>query len=487
MTLEPLPPAPDGVKYALTVPQSVLFADISLQGSREQTFKQVFGTAFALDYVAIDDGAMSWDYRGHRDFALRLCGGAEPAYVVRRFISAMGETARAVERISRVLASPHNRRAGAIDDLMVDLGEYWDAYERHMTSLFTFWNIEDFLCNALTQALNDEGVPPDAHAGLQRFLQPSETNYFAVERRHLGRLAKRFGGAGGSEPQQEAALRHHAQTFGFLLAPFNLGSPPSIASIKDRLADAALRDDVGSPLIDTRIDMLRDIPEPARELGLLAQELTYWKTERLDVMALGDSYVAPMYRAVAEALSISIEHLFAMRRLEIELSLTQGKLVVAESLLNERLKGYCLLLSDDEVEFFQPSRRGPTNHAVAESSTDIDTSEIRGTPSSPGVASGRVRIINDLADIQILESGDILVTSMTRPEMGVALDRAAAFVTDEGGRMCHAAIISREMRKPCVTGTGSATLMLRDGMHVLVDGTEGTVRITDHGNLVDGS
>jgi len=63
--------------------------------------------------------------------------------------------------------------------------------------------------------------------------------------------------------------------------------------------------------------------------------------------------------------------------------------------------------------------------------------------------------------------------------MGVALDRAAAFVTDEGGRMAHAAIIAREMGKPCVIGTGEATRLLKDGMGVTVDGDNGIVTIDD--------
>ena len=66
---------------------------------------------------------------------------------------------------------------------------------------------------------------------------------------------------------------------------------------------------------------------------------------------------------------------------------------------------------------------------------------------------------------------------MTRPEMGAALDRAAAFVTDEGGLMCHAAIISREMKKPCVIGTSEATTLLKNKMMVKVNGDRGTVEV----------
>ena len=88
-------------------------------------------------------------------------------------------------------------------------------------------------------------------------------------------------------------------------------------------------------------------------------------------------------------------------------------------------------------------------------------------------------VIRDIADTDRLMPGDILVTDMTRPEMGVALDRAAAFVTDEGGLMSHAAIIAREMGKPCVIATGDATQRLLDGMIVTVDGDRGVVIVEE--------
>ena len=66
---------------------------------------------------------------------------------------------------------------------------------------------------------------------------------------------------------------------------------------------------------------------------------------------------------------------------------------------------------------------------------------------------------------------------MTRPEFVPAMQKAAAIVTDEGGLTCHAAIISREMRKPCVIATKNATKVLKDGMLVEVNADHSAVRI----------
>ena len=114
-----------------------------------------------------------------------------------------------------------------------------------------------------------------------------------------------------------------------------------------------------------------------------------------------------------------------------------------------------------------------TNESVAsESSEDILTS---GLGASPGLASGKVVVYDESMSLDVVKDGDVLVTSMTMPDMVPAMSRAAAIVTDEGGMTCHAAIISRELGTPCVVGTGNATEILKDGMMITVDGTMGMV------------
>ncbi|MDA0169575.1 PEP-utilizing enzyme [Solirubrobacter taibaiensis] len=482
MTLASLPSPPTGVAYALTVPQSVLFADLSLRGSRRPAFQTVFGVDYEVPWVVIDDGAMSWDFSGDPQFSERLLGTLDPAVAVRRFVSTMGMTSRALEKTASLLGPSAGRRLRMRQDLLADLNECWDAYERQMTSLFTFWNVEQLLSGALVDLVKAMGFGADVNAGLQRFLQPSELNYFAVERRHLVRIAKRFHTPQPDVPDEaeprERALEYHANAFGFLLAPFNLGVPPSSASLIERLHDAEAALDDPLPLITGRPDALLDVDEPLRELALLAQELTFWKTERLDVMSLADARIAPLYMEASAVLKIDLDQLFAMTRDEIDESLRCHDAIVEPHVLSERRRAFCMLLSAGEIAFFLPS--GPAG--VVDSTTSTIAGEISGIGASSGTVSGRVRRILDLDRIGTLEPGEILVTTMTRPEMGVALDRAAAFVTDQGGRMSHAAIIAREMGKPCVIGTETATSVLSDGMVVTVDGDRGVVTLGEGEN-----
>ncbi len=105
-----------------------------------------------------------------------------------------------------------------------------------------------------------------------------------------------------------------------------------------------------------------------------------------------------------------------------------------------------------------------------------DTGEIRGTPAFAGSAKGRVRIINHPNEMVKMNKGDILVSHATNPNLLPAMNRAAAIVTDIGGLTCHAAIVSREFRIPCIVGTKVATQVLHDNDLVEVDAEKGIVR-----------
>jgi pyruvate,water dikinase len=100
---------------------------------------------------------------------------------------------------------------------------------------------------------------------------------------------------------------------------------------------------------------------------------------------------------------------------------------------------------------------------------------VTGQGASPGVVSGVARVVEQLDELDAVSEGDILVTPMTTPDMVPAMKRAAALVTDEGGLTSHAAIVSRELGVPAVTGTGDATEALDGGQVIEVNGERGTV------------
>lgn len=105
------------------------------------------------------------------------------------------------------------------------------------------------------------------------------------------------------------------------------------------------------------------------------------------------------------------------------------------------------------------------------------SSEVKGVTAYKGKIQGIAKIVNTVADLDKVKKGNILVAPMTFPSFIMAMNRASAFVTNEGGITCHAAIVSREMHKPCIVGTRNATKVLKDGDLVEVDADKGIVRI----------
>jgi rifampicin phosphotransferase len=100
-----------------------------------------------------------------------------------------------------------------------------------------------------------------------------------------------------------------------------------------------------------------------------------------------------------------------------------------------------------------------------------------GEPASPGRASGTVRIVRGLEDFGGFRAGEVLVARLTAPAWTPLLGRAAAVVTDGGTLAAHASLVAREYGIPAVVGAGDATLRLRDGQAVTVDGSAGTVEL----------
>jgi phosphohistidine swiveling domain-containing protein len=106
-----------------------------------------------------------------------------------------------------------------------------------------------------------------------------------------------------------------------------------------------------------------------------------------------------------------------------------------------------------------------------------DGSEIKGSIAYKGLVRGVAKIVKRKDQIKFVKEGDVIVAPMTTPDYVSAMKLASAFVTDEGGIMCHAAIIARELKKPCIIGTKIATKVLKDGDLVEVDADRGVVTI----------
>jgi len=143
--------------------------------------------------------------------------------------------------------------------------------------------------------------------------------------------------------------------------------------------------------------------------------------------------------------------------------------------------------TEHELTNFNETKEKMEKKFLSQENNNTNTSTIKGQTGSPGKIKGIVKIIRDPKNANNFEDGNILVTGMTRPEFIPLMKKASAIITDEGGITCHAAIVSRELNKPCIIGTKIATQILKDGDLVEVDANNGTVKILENNLNLDKS
>ena len=199
------------------------------------------------------------------------------------------------------------------------------------------------------------------------------------------------------------------------------------------------------------------IPRPLRGLAKEAQELVYYRTLRTDVLYELLFLARPILNELAEMYGLNFKEL---------------KDYTLQDLLCGKPKKYpsdisCACYRGNLAFFDKPIL----------SREKIFDETIKGVVAFAGKAQGIVKVVKRVEDLQKVKEGDILVAPMTFPSFIIAMKYAAAFVTDEGGITCHAAIVAREMKKPCVIGTKIATKVLKDGDLVEVDANKGVVKI----------
>ncbi|MBU0470982.1 MAG: hypothetical protein KKF65_00010 [Nanoarchaeota archaeon] len=206
----------------------------------------------------------------------------------------------------------------------------------------------------------------------------------------------------------------------------------------------------------------------------IAQELVYFRTYRTDYLAKIFFNIKPLLDAIANLRGLSYKELLHLRIKELEDNILVSKSDIkkrTDNFLVLNIKPHELIYSFDSVEI-EYLRTKFCDHFST-------SSEIIGKTVFKGKVVGRAKIVCHESDLKKVCVGDILVSPMTAPNFIVAMENAAAFVTDEGGFTCHVAIIAREMKKPCIVGTRNATKLLKDDDLIEVDANIGVVNIIE--------
>lgn len=206
-----------------------------------------------------------------------------------------------------------------------------------------------------------------------------------------------------------------------------------------------------------------------------SQFTSYWIDQRKLGMMKQLYYIFNIINQIAEKYALSYEEISYYRVNELIDLLTSHKYLDLKTLQERKTGCFIIFKKNSESKiFFATAGENMLNIA-----NQLKSDTVKGSIASKGKADkvrGIAKVVSNPSKENI-NGGEILITSMTRVEYLPLMRKAKAIITDEGGIACHAAIISRELGKPCIIGTKTATRLLKNGDELELDMKTGLIKV----------
>ncbi len=219
-----------------------------------------------------------------------------------------------------------------------------------------------------------------------------------------------------------------------------------------------------------------DVPESFRIVVEMSGVHGHWQDLRKKANLIGHGFIQKFLDRASDLLSISYEDLTLLTIEEFESVISEENVDWEKIKKRQELVGVIYTRYKDFIYVEKEAER--FKDILNKKIEVFHVNDFRGNSASIGKVKGVARVVLNPRE-SAFEEGEILVTSMTRPEFVPLMRKASAIVTNEGGMTCHAAIISRELNKPCIVGTKVATKVIKDGDLIEVDANHGVVRILE--------
>lgn len=337
---------------------------------------------------------------------------------------------------------------------------FCSAYEKYMPLLILIFAIEKPVENALKEALLRKISITRVEELMNKLNIPLQNNYYKQEEYDL---------------VTKTNLIEHVAKYRWLNARYGQEHEYTVAEAQSKLDGmdrenfleeySSQKEDLKKVLIEAKAILQEDA-----YLVDMFQYIIFYRTHRTDTMNKAAFLAIPILKLKADSLNLTYSQLLLCSEEE-----AISKNIPKPEILDEREKDCTTILESGKIRCVSGEESKKIIQALADTVENVH--EFKGNIACKGKVRGVVKLVASKNDFIKVKLGDVLVTSMTTPEMVPIMKNAVAFITDEGGVTCHAAIISREMKKPCIIGTKIATKVLKDGDMVEVDAEKGIVKI----------
>lgn len=382
-----------------------------------------------------------------------------------------------------IYSNPHRELSvEKIKDYIIQLIEWnTDACE------LSTWGAVDYIKEWTDKEIKDKWIRDEQ--SLSEFMsviyQPTKIFLINIEQRDLLKIAKLKGG------EFELALKKHCDKYRHIIVrnidedSFDISHyRKSVALVQNEneynKIDKHLR------TIEEQIEKSNKALESSRLSDNLKEKVRfikwflYYRTEVSDYHRIINGTYKPIFLQISRIFNIPLDNVANMTCGEIINGLECGMSNTQKSLISERTKhgyGYVVvpppyksfLVIGDEIDKVRDIFTAKINKDQVK--------ELRGQTAFKGNVSGVARVITDKRNASELKEDEIIITPMTSPEFFLGIKKCKGIVTNDGGITCHAAIMAREFKKPCIIGTKVATDIIKTGQRIVLDADHGIVTI----------
>jgi len=366
-----------------------------------------------------------------------------------------------------------------------ELLNFYLEYEKSVLGLMPFLNtilvIDGILKKEIIKNLEKDLHIKDKQEQdllISKLIIPKKKSFFVEETEEILKIAIKS----QADPNHDISLdvQKYLDKFAWMTSIAYLGKFQTEEFVREKI-DSLLKENPKEKL--SQIELIRqqtqsDFNTAFKEISTVSElkemidfsrEMLYLQTYRLDIFFLAYFNVYKLLEEISRRLKIQSDDVVYLTGEEIVNCVSKQE-VFSLKTIQERKQTYALILENDKFTLFAGDQVKKT---IKQTTLQ---KEVRGTVASRGRATGKVKLLLTVDDISKVERGDIIVSPMTRPELVPAIIRSGGIITDFGGMLCHAAIISREFGIPCLVGTLKATSVFTDGDIVELNAYDGIAR-----------
>lgn len=465
-----------------TAKTPTLFQWYIFEGEKEEIFKEVLNLDVAYTNGKNVADEIFYDLNELIGMEKRLSSEirSDPDFI-KNYVKICYQKCNDLIKISKKLGKTQDLNKLKAKDLSLLYKEYQKAVFEIMPFMTTPMVIDNILRkNILSLFESESGIKDKIEQDLllSKLIIPKKKNFFVKEQDNLLKMALKLQKNKEADVRQDIEI--HLEKYAWTSTNVYLGKLQTKKDVMNKLREL-LKDNPEKELAKIKQDKektLKDYQEafhPIRDsrelvnLIDLAREFLFLQTHKMEVLFLAHFYAYSLFKEIGKKFEMTVDELIYLTGEEI-IGLLEETISVDIKEIKNRMKAVAIikehckftLLSGDKVK------------GIAKKATKATM--VKGTVASKGKAKGKAKLLYEVEDMPKIQKGDIIVSPMTRPHFVPVLKKCSGIVTDFGGILCHAALISREFGIPCVVGTKYATKVFKDNDLVELDAYKGVVR-----------